>query len=112
MQLTKLNTVAERRRDENQDLRVLKMFEDQIKGIATLLTEIKEKCAEFVTTDTAKAEYERLIEYDMRVFVILSRMKSGSENREQTIQIEEAVESQLGRVCTQRRSWCSYRSLR
>lgn len=44
---------------------------DQIKGIATYVKEVNERCDEFVTTETAESEFGKVMKYDMNVLAIL-----------------------------------------
>lgn len=46
-----------------------------------MLKQVNERCEEFVTTETTEAVFKRVIEYDMKILAILSRMKSENGTR-------------------------------
>lgn len=76
IQLTNSITESEQRLDVNEDRISFRVLGDEIKWITLLLKDVIEMYEKRVTTETAKAALGRVIEYDMKLFAILSHMQS------------------------------------
>lgn len=74
-QITQLINSAEQQINEGANREELISTHAQIKGISESLKNANEQMEKFLTEDTAEAEFERIIEYDMKITKILSTIE-------------------------------------
>lgn len=78
--------VAEIRIIENADKNALLLSSNLIKGIAETLKRTNAQMKQFLTVDTADVEYERVIEYELRITTTLSKLETAIQNTMQGTQ--------------------------
>lgn len=71
-QITQLINAAEQQVNEAASREQLLATQAQIKGISESLKSANEQMEKYLTEETADAEFERVIEYDMKITAILS----------------------------------------
>lgn len=74
-QITQLINAAEQQLNEAASREQLLATQAQIKGIRESLKSANEQMEKYLTEETADAEFERVIEYDMKITAILSTIE-------------------------------------
>ncbi|XP_040068435.1 uncharacterized protein LOC120841582 [Ixodes scapularis] len=85
-QITHLITDADKKIEENADKNDLLLSANLIKGVAETLRETNTQMEQFLTAESADAEYERVIEYDLKVITAISKLEVSIQNTTQGTQ--------------------------
>ncbi|XP_040067221.1 uncharacterized protein LOC120840676 [Ixodes scapularis] len=85
-QITHLITDADNKIEENADKNDLLLSANLIKGVAETLRETNTQMEQFLTAESVDAEYERVIEYDLKVITAISKLEVSIQNTTQGMQ--------------------------